>query len=80
MDNKVFRCECGAQYVAFEWDVEDKNLYASFYELYGKSVDDWKQRLRHCCKILRTGLPYTDSVILSQEDAKKLHEYLSGCF
>ena len=75
------KCECGTH--AFEiqrYDEgdEDKGFYLSFWH-YGRinSPMKWKERLRWCWRILRTGDPWADGIIATDETANKISDYIT---
>lgn len=77
MIEKFFTCACYGEGVRVSYDAEDKTRYLSLWrDGYRESVD-WKHRLKHIWRILRDGQPWHDQVVLNEEEAKKLADFLS---
>ena len=81
------KCQCGSE--AFEirrYDYRDGDLESEDYGFYlsfwkygrGKHSLGWRERLRWCWRILRSGDPWADSIIASDEDTMKISEYIRG--
>jgi hypothetical protein len=79
---KYYSCSCGHEIIQLSdnidiFDREKKaynaEIYFSMFH-YGSQDHRYslKEILRHCWKILRTGKPYPDDVILSIEEAMRL--------
>jgi len=81
-----FKCDCGAEAIHVERDLElfdNKNKrYINLinFSIYHFGTENHKptlkEKLRHCWAILRTGKNYADQIILAEEAAMKLGEYL----
>ena len=73
----VFLCECGSEGLVIEPDEEDKQIYVSLYDrMYQTASKSIFERLRWCWHVLRTGEPWTDSIILDYETANRLADSL----
>lgn len=74
-NTQFFLCNCGADAIGLEvWDLEDdqRGVCLSFWSWGHDRLYGWEYRLRHIWHIIRHGHPFTDSVILSMEQAKEL--------
>ena len=69
------QCECSNEIILLEHDWEDDLYYFSIYYL-NRSSSLWN-RLRHAWKVLTTGEPYGDQVVLTQEKAESLGDFAS---
>ena len=70
-------CECGSEAIQVSWWEDDPEVFLSNWS-HGSGGIVWRHRLKHIWQILRKGHPYTDSVILSPDEAKKLADALSS--
>lgn len=78
MENHYIKCECGSELIVVEPDNDDAIIYMSMFE---KGIDNnysmtLREKLRWCWHILTTGKPFTDELVLSYSEAKKLGNYL----
>lgn len=79
--SKFYKCSCGAH--ALEIDTsfrkEEGETYFSIWEL-GRCSDvlSWRERLRWCWRIIKTGKPWADSVVLKDEQVRELVEQLKN--
>jgi len=80
---KFIECECGAEGVLVtHWthDTMDREVYLTMYSS-GTYRDDslsFSERIRHAWNIMKTGHPFTDSLILTEKTAKELGQYLAN--
>ena len=87
MEESIFsKCHCCCS--AVEVDVDDGDWYnkISSNELPFFNVSlwrngftrplGWKERLRWCARILRTGNPWADHTMLTSQDARKVAEFI----
>jgi hypothetical protein len=75
------RCSCYSEGVQLVDDAEDKMIYLSLWDSHVHPPgprQPWRQRLRHIWRIIRTGTPFDDDVILSYDDARKIRDFLSA--
>ena len=76
--NKFFKCECGSHAIDVTTFDDEPEVYICMWDQGSK--DDHRlslwERFRWSWKILLTGKPYQDNVILSKNKAKELGEYL----
>jgi len=71
LQNKMFFCTClgsGILLSRFK-DDDDKDIMISMWEYRTPPFINWRHRLEHIWKIIRTGYPYTDDIILTPTDA-----------
>jgi hypothetical protein len=76
---KIFlQCECSSEALEVMYEKEDAQFYVSLWRLgnYGHKMD-LKERFRWCWEILKTGMPWADSVILNPNDIKQLADFLT---
>lgn len=71
---KFVPCSCGAEVLQVVYDEEDNLYYLCIYEI--KRPRTLWHRLRLIWKILRTGEPYEDQIVLDKEGAKELRTSL----
>jgi len=69
------QCECSNEIILLEHDWDDNLYYLSVYSL-THSTSFWN-RVRHAWKVLVTGNPYGDQVVLTQEKAESLGDFAS---
>lgn len=78
-----FSCDCSGEGLILDDDIdkvehEGKDIYVHSINLalweygQGKGKMDWKERLRWCWNILKKGIPWTDAIILTPDEAEKL--------
>jgi hypothetical protein len=74
---KMFICSCYGEAVAAEPDDACQTIDLAFWQN-GRHRSSISTRIRHIVEILKTGVPYTDMVVLSAEEAESLGNYLIG--
>lgn len=75
--NKIYlKCDCSSETLELEHDAEYQELNIVIWRLSINSTLCLRERLRWCWKILITGNPWSDSVILSKEKVKELKEFV----
>jgi hypothetical protein len=75
----TFECRCGGEALRVSHDPDpewDYGIELAFWSVGQVRRPDWRYRLRHVWRILRTGTPYSDYIILNHEDADRLAEWL----
>lgn len=85
--SKFYSCDCGAEGIMMSTEdiSTDKNrqIYLAFFQngWNGKELDI-KRKIQWCWKIITTGLPYCDCVILNPDTAnllaKDLNKFAKG--
>lgn len=74
---EYYSCDCGVELVKVEKDDEVNEIYFSIYSLgTGDNRIPFFLKLRYCWRILKTGRPYGDQIVLSFESAKRMGKYL----
>jgi len=79
MNNKYefFRCDCTQHALEFDYDIEDKTLYVSVWELsVTNPILSWRERIRWVWQIVRTGKPWADHVCLDSEKVERMKKFL----
>jgi hypothetical protein len=72
------RCNCGSHALELTWDEEFGWLeMAQWHYASSSSPLPFKERLRWIWRILTTGKPWTDSVLLDKKEIEQLKNYLS---
>jgi hypothetical protein len=74
--NKTLPCACHSEELHLEWDDEFNQLNISIWEPYGTHRFSFWHRLRHCWKILKTGIPYGDQVLLDKKSINSMINFL----
>jgi len=70
-------CACTTHVLGVVKDSETNELYVSVFGDYNGEYMRWKDRLRLIWKIIKTGHPYEDQVVLTKDSVNKLHDFLS---
>ena len=76
------KCTCGGDLLEIERYKEDhpsdKGFYFVFwnYGQWGKAPMSWRQKLRWCWHILKTGNPWSDMIIIDDEKALEISTFL----
>lgn len=76
------KCQCSThcfeiEYFCYE-PKDDKGFYLSFWT-YARKAEKlcWKERIRWIWNIIKTGNPWSDSIIINNEQAKEITEYIN---
>ena len=79
-NNRFFKCECSTHALEAEYDseAEQYNFTIWHYGHYGDVPMYFKERVRWCWRILTTGNPWADAVILSEKSKVELVNYLNN--
>ena len=73
----MIMCDCHGEAIQVEYEKEDDQFYFSlWHQGFDNNHLSWWQRLRWTWRILTTGNPWTDLVILSPEKAKKIRNFI----
>ena len=74
------KCDCSSHLLQTEryyFDKDDKGFYFSIWNHgYTGNIKHWKERFRWCWRILRTGNPWADSIIATDERALELANFI----
>lgn len=79
-DTIYIDCDCGTHILKVELESEDAIFQAIYLAMfhYGHSTSKWRRRLRMCWRILTTGEPYSDQIVMNPNEAGKLLEFLQA--
>ena len=83
-EHKFFMCDCHtealqiAHFTDPDGKIEDDMIYVALWHAgtTGKHIT-WKHRLKLIWRILKTGEPYTDQLILNTKTATELRDHLT---
>lgn len=75
----LLHCECQGHMMEVVYLPKDKWFEFSYWTL-GRVTESlsWKERFRWCWKILRTGNPWSDFIMLNKEKARELQAFLAA--
>lgn len=70
-------CECHSEILYIEYDESIKQADLCIYHScdYGSKLS-WKNRIRYCWKVMSTGKPYSDQMVVSRAGLRKLKNLL----
>ena len=78
---EIFKCDCHTEGILVHWDegfpdCEDSaGVELAFWQMgHNYGGYNWRYRLRHIWRILKTGRPYTDMVMMKPDTAKAFAE------
>lgn len=78
INQQFFTCECYSDAVhVMKFDDEELIYFSIWHRKGGHKPPIW-QRLKHIWKILTTGTPYGDEVILNKEKSLQLAKWLQN--
>lgn len=73
------KCHCGAEIIHCDRDPEDGLIYFGIFKyLYWGGKLSWKQRFRYCWHVIRTGEAFKDEIVLDQQGADELANFLKA--
>ena len=77
--NLVIKCDCHGHSIELEHNDEFNEIELSVW-YYGNDDRElrWKERFRWCWRILRTGMPWTDMIILTHEKMDKIVKWYAS--
>lgn len=67
-------CDCGTH--SLQMHREGDDLEVSLWKMAGERPLRWREKLRWCWRILRTGMPWVDFVILNPQKKAALETWL----
>ncbi len=73
---EIFRCACNTEGIVLNWDAgfpdieNSAELELAFWQMGHDCSRGWKYRIIHAWRILRTGRPYADMIMMQPETAK----------
>ena len=74
-------CDCRSEVLVLDHDSEYGLTELSIYEnmsSYGHKMSFW-QKIRYICRVLVHNRPYSDQIILNQNQLKDLGMFINGC-
>ncbi len=74
---EYFECECSCAILSISKWRGDPEIAMSMYSIGEGYRSNWRFRLGHIWHIIRRGNPYSDSIVLSGEEARRLSELLA---
>ena len=75
---EYFECECSAEIISISKWRGDPEIFISMYSIgAGGYRPNWRYRIKYIWHIIKHGHPYTDSIVLSAEEAGRLSELLA---
>jgi hypothetical protein len=70
---KLYTCECSASGVTVSYDDEAPEVFITGWMMSpGEGKMSFRERLRWCWHLLRTGKPFNDHLILNFETARQM--------
>jgi len=76
MNDLHLKCDCGVHELQIHRDGED--LEVSLWAMQGERPLNWRGRIRWCWRILRTGNPWVDFILLGPAKTQQLREWLGS--
>ena len=77
----MVKCACSTEAVEFQYwswgQDEPPEFYISMWRQGFKRPMCWQERLRWCWRILRSGDPWADDIIVSELQAKQIADFLN---
>lgn len=78
--NKFFPCDCGDEGIMISYEMEEDGMPSIDLAFFGYGHQDktldLKSRIRFCWKVLTTGRPWADEVIMNSKTAGELGKEL----
>ena len=76
----MVKCECGGEAIEVaHWanaEAPDDFCFAWWKQGF-KHPMSWRERIRWCLNILRTGNPWEDNIIVNQDQAKQIADFIN---
>lgn len=76
VDDQFLLCECQGEILRINFDEELKCFYFSFYR-HGQPQHSFLDRLKLFWRVLKTGDPYHDQMILDKKNAAKVRDFIN---
>jgi hypothetical protein len=75
------RCDCGGHMLeceVYNWKNGDAGVNFTIWQYGrdGKQIRGWREKLRWCWQILKTGMPWADDIIATNKEARGLAEFI----
>jgi len=78
-NNIIIKCDCYGHAIELEYNKATNDIEVSLWNLGSVGrVLDWKQRFRWILRIIWTGNPWADMVILSDDKFKDIINWYNG--
>ena len=77
-DKSIFiKCECYGEGMGVDYDAGDNQYYFSYWStgLSNKKLS-WRERIRYCWNVLIKGKAFNDELILSQDSAEAVADFI----
>ena len=69
----MVHCECGSEAIQITKWADESEVYMSWWTRgHGGNMPIWRFQLQHIWHIIRKGTPYSDDIVLSQDETKTL--------
>lgn len=78
-NDKFFPCSCHGHALHIMKFEDEEECYASIW-ISGHQNPNWKYKLRQIWRIIKTGTPYGDEVVLSKEEALNLSKHINSLY
>jgi len=75
--DEYITCSCYGEGLRLSYDEEDKMLYLSLWKPRSWGSTAWSHRFRHIWRILRTGEPWADQIVLHDDQLAELKDYVN---
>ena len=73
----MVECECSAEALEVQYWPDEKQFYVAFWQQGFNRPLRWRERVQWVWRILFSGCPWGDMVILSPEKAKAVSEFIN---
>ena len=77
MEKEFFECDCSTHALHVAKFEDEPEFYFAIWHRGRVDKPQWSVRLKLIWKIISTGTPYGDEVVLSGNNAKKLIDFIS---
>ena len=76
----IVKCDCYGSALEIERDVWDKDYRRFWFSIWKRGRDRgslcWRERIRWCWNILTTGNPWADDIIVTDNEAREIAEFI----
>lgn len=70
------KCSCGSEILELTYDTELKTYDIAIFSLDVRK--SWRAKLRAIWRIIRTGDPFSDQMVVRESEVKKLSEFIDS--
>jgi len=76
----MVKCECSAEAleVTYWSDMHPDDFLFAFWQQGFNRPMCWRERIRWCWNVIKTGNPWADSIIVTNENALKIAEFIKA--